>query len=114
MKILRYDQPDFAEVLARTLSASSLFDVQIDERVRGIIAEVQARGDAALVELTERFDKVRLSPDQFRVTSATPSVPADLKRAIAVAHTNIAAFARRSLRKDWRMRNAQGATVGEN
>jgi histidinol dehydrogenase len=111
MKVLRYDQPDFAEALARAMAASSLFDSQIEERVRMIIADVQTRGDVALVELTERFDKVRLS--QFAVAGSTPNVPADLKKAIAVAHKNITAFARKSVRRNWSMRNAQGAVVGE-
>ena len=96
MKVLRYNQTDFATAVARASAASSLFDPAIDERVRSIIAEVQARGDAALFELTERFDKVRLS--QFAVTSPTSSVPADLKKAVAAAHKNIAGFARKSQR----------------
>jgi histidinol dehydrogenase len=111
MKILRYDQPDFAEVLARAMAASSLFDPQIEERVRAIIDDVRSRGDDALVELTERFDSVRLR--QLSLTGPTPSVPASLRKAIATAHKNVDGFARKSLRKDWKMRNAQGATVGE-
>jgi histidinol dehydrogenase len=113
MKILRHDQPDFDEAIAKASAASSLFDPQIEERVRAVIADVQARGDAALVELTGRFDRVKLKPDQLRVTAPTPKVDAKLQRAIAAARKNIAAFAKRSLRKDWRMRNAQGAAVGE-
>jgi histidinol dehydrogenase len=111
MKIVRHNQPDFAEQLAQALATSSLFDPGIEERVRYIIADVQARSDVALVELTERFDKVRLS--HLAVTGPTPTVPADLKKAIAVAHKNITGFARKSLRKNWRMRNAQGAVIGE-
>ncbi len=111
MKLLRHDQPDFAEAIARAMATSSLFDPQIEERVRVIIADVQTRGDAALIELTERFDKVRLG--QLAVTGPTPNVPTDLKKAIAVAQTNIAGFAKKSLRKNWAMRNAQGAAVGE-
>jgi histidinol dehydrogenase len=112
MKILRHKQPDFAEQLAKALATSSLFDPTIDERVRAIIADVQARGDAALLELTERFDKVKVNT--LAVTGPTPNVPADLKNAIGIAHKNIAGFAKKSLRKDWQMRNAQGAVIGEN
>jgi histidinol dehydrogenase len=111
MNILRHDQPDFAEKLAGALAASSLFDPTIEDRVRSIIADVQARGDAALLELTERFDGVKLSA--LPVRAATPAAPATLQRAITVAHKNIAAFARKSIRQDWRMRNAHGAIVGE-
>ena len=111
MKILRHDQPDFAEQLARAMAASSLIDPQIEERVRAIIADVQTRGDSALIELTERFDKVKLK--ELRVSTPTPTVQAELQRAITAAQKNIAAFAKRSLRQNWSMSNAQGARVGE-
>src|SRR5947208_17133597 len=107
MKVLRHDQPDFAEQLSRLSGATSLFDPAVEERVRFVIADVEARQDAALVELTERFDKVHLSSEQFQVTGPAPRAPADLQRAIDAAQRNIAAFARRSLRKDWWMRNSQ-------
>jgi len=77
MKVLRHNQTDFDAALTAAIAASSLFDPGIEERVRHIIADVQARGDTALRELTERFDKVRLN--QFAVTGPTPSVSADLK-----------------------------------
>lgn len=113
MKILRHDQPDFEEAIATACAASSLFDPKIEDRARAVIADVQARGDAALLELTERFDDLKLSAEQLRVSEATPKVDVKLRRALAAAHKNIAAFARKSLRKNWQMRNAQGARVGE-
>ena len=61
MKVLRHNQTDFDAELTVALAASSLFDPGIEECVHHIIADVQARGDTALRELTERFDKVRLS-----------------------------------------------------
>jgi histidinol dehydrogenase len=113
MKILRHNQPDFANAIAEACASSSLLDAKIEEAVRTVIADVQTRGDAALVELTERFDRVKLSAEQLRMTGPTPKIDAKLQQAIATAHKNIAAFAKRSLRKDWRMRNAQGGMVGE-
>jgi histidinol dehydrogenase len=79
---------------------------------------VSTRGDAALLELTERFDGARLSAEQLPVTQAelvTASLMADesLRAAVAEAKGNIAAFARKSRRKAWQMRNSHGATVGE-
>src|SRR6185436_6111860 len=56
--------------------------------------------------------------DRFAVTHAehmTASLKADesLRAAVAEAHANIAAFAKKSRRKEWSMRNSHGATVGE-
>ena len=113
MKTLRYDQPDFARAVAEACAASSLFDPQVEERVRAIIDDVRVRGDDALVELTERFDRVQLNPSEFRITGKPVKPAPELARAVASAHKNVAAFAQRSLRKDWRMRNAQSGSVGE-
>ena len=113
MKTLRYDQADFERTVAEASAASSLFDPQIEERVCAIIDDVRARGDIALAELTERLDKVRLQPSELRVTVKPRRPETKLLRAIAAAHRNVAAFAERSLRKDWSMRNAQSGIVGE-
>ncbi|HTS19334.1 MAG TPA: histidinol dehydrogenase [Verrucomicrobiae bacterium] len=113
MKTLRYDQPDFAQAVRAACAASSLFDPQIEDQVRAVIDEVQTRGDAALVELTARFDKARLKPSELRVTAKPGRPETKLLRAIAASHKNVATFAKRSLRRDWAMRNAQGGIVGE-
>ena len=113
MKTLRHNQPDFVRAVAEACAASSLFDPQIEGRVREIIADVRNRGDDALVKLTERFDQVRLRSTELLMTGKPAKPEARLARAIAAAHKNVAAFAKRSLRKDWRMRNAQGGSVGE-
>ncbi len=113
MKTLRYNQPDFDRAVAEACAASSLFDPQIEERVRTIIDDVQSRGDEALVDLTERFDRTRLKPSEFRITEKASKPGPELARAIAATHKNVASFSRRALRKDWSMRNAQGGRVGE-
>ncbi len=113
MKLLRYNQPDFTGAVARLTEAGSLFDPLIEERVRAVIADVRARGDAALLELTEKFDGPKLTARQLRVTDPALPVSAALRKAITAAQKNIAAFSKRSLRKNWRMRNAQGGSVGE-
>src|ERR1017187_4724584 len=101
MKTLRYNQPDFARAVAQACATSSLFDTQIEERVRAIIDDVRVRGNDALVELTEQFDRVQLKPSEFRITGKPVEPAPELARAIASAHKNVAVFAKRSLRKDW-------------
>jgi histidinol dehydrogenase len=113
MKVLRHDQPNFAASVAGAIDRSSLLDPEIESRVHAVIEDVRQRGDAALLELTEKFDGVRLSAADLRVTEPTPRVPLPLRRAIATARGNIAAFAMKSRRANWRMRNSQGAVVGE-
>jgi histidinol dehydrogenase len=118
MKVIRFTDADFAAQLAKVTAPSSLFDPLIEQRTRAILDDVRERGDAALLELTERFDGAKLTADQLGITHAelmTASLQADasLRAAVAEAERNIASFARRSRRKNWRMKNSHGATVGE-
>src|SRR5207244_3130404 len=117
MRILRYDDSDFITAL-KPLQRSFAPSPDVEKTVREIIATVRERGDAALIELTEKFGGSRLHPDQLRVSSselraAGKNVEAQTKRAIAAAHENVCDFARRSLRKNWSARNKQGVRVGE-
>lgn len=118
MKMVRHTDQDFAKQLREVVAPSSLFDPAIEERTRAILEEVRARGDEALLELTARFDGANLRADQLAVTQAefvTASLKADeeLRAAVLEADKNIAAFARKSLRKNWETRNSHGAKVGE-
>jgi histidinol dehydrogenase len=118
MRILRQGTPGFDRQLAAMSADSSLFDPTIEERARVIVQAVRERGDAGVLEFTERFDGAKLQAEQLAVTRAellTASVKADasLRAALDTATRNLAAFARRSRRKDWSARNAQGAWVGE-
>jgi len=118
MNTVRYTDPGFAKRLSALAAASSLFDPAIEQRTRAILDDVRARGDAALLELAERFDGARLTAEQLAATQAelvTASLKADesLRAALVEAGGNIAAFARKSKRKNWQTRNSHGAVVGE-
>lgn len=118
MRVIRHTDPDFAAQLAQVTAPSSLFDPVIEQRTRAILDAVRARGDAAVLELTERFDGAKLGSDQLAVTQAefmAASLKADtsLRQALAEAGANIANFAKKSRRRNWQMRNSHGATVGE-
>ncbi|MBI3852217.1 MAG: histidinol dehydrogenase [Verrucomicrobia bacterium] len=118
MNVIRFTDRDYAAKLKLVTASSSLFDPQIEQRTLAILNEVQVRGDDALLELTERFDRAKLTTDQLAVTKAelvSASVKADegLRQAVAEAEKNIASFANKSRRKDWWMKNSHGATVGE-
>src|SRR3974390_1066282 len=118
MNVILYGDADFQARLSEVTAPSSLFDPLIEERTRAILNDVQNRGDAALLELTERFDGAKLGPEQLPVSQAelmTASLKADesLRAAVAEAESNIAAFAKKSLRKNWQTRNSHGAAVGE-
>ena len=118
MHVIRHTDPGFAAQLRRVTGSSELFDRAIEERTRAILESVYAQGDAAVLELTERFDGAKLTTERMAVTQAelmAASLKADekLRAAVAVTGKNVEAFSRRSLRRKWSAKNAQGGTVGE-
>lgn len=118
MKVIRHSDPDFSAKLRELNAPSSLFDATIERRTRDILDAVNTCGDEAVLECIERFDGIKLAPEQLVVTQAelvTASLKADepLRQTIAEAEKNIAAFAKKSLRKNWQMKNSHGAIVGE-
>src|SRR5439155_19267097 len=118
MNVARFNDPNFSEQIRKLIGSSSLFDPVIEERTRGIVEAVRSRGDAALVEFTEKFDGAKLTPERFEVSKAelvNCSIKADekLRAAVATAARNIERFSRKSLRNSWSITNAQGARVGE-
>jgi histidinol dehydrogenase len=118
MNVIRHTDAGFSRQLRKLAAPSSLFDPGVEERTRAILDAVRGRGDAALLEFTARFDGAKLSADQLAVTRAelvTASLKADdsLRAAVAEAEKNVAAFARKSLRRSWCARNSHGAGVGE-
>ena len=118
MNLLRESDATFVSQLAKLSSGSSLFDSAIEQRARSVLDDVAERGDEALTELTERFDGVRLEASEFEVGKAellAASVRASdaLREAVKEVDRNVAAFAKKSLRRGWRMRNSHGAMVGE-
>jgi histidinol dehydrogenase len=89
----------------------------VDRAVADIIAAVRARGDAAVIEYTTRFDRLMLTADRLRVSAAevdaaTASIPAKLAAALDLAATRIEAFHRAQLPQDLRMTDASGVTMG--
>ena len=118
MNIVRHNDPDFSEQMSDMLRGSSLFDPVVTERTQAILTQVADHGDAALLELTRRFDRASLTADQLAVTraermQAALTADASLRDALATSTRNIEAFSRRSRRRDWTSLNTQGGRVGE-
>ena len=81
-------------------------DPAIHRRVEDILAAVRARGDAALVELTERYDRVRVTPAGLRVTAAEfdaaeRQVGEATRAALRYAAARIEAFHREAMPRSW-------------
>ena len=83
-----------------------------------IIADVRARGVEAICEYAEKFDHIKLTFDQFRITDeeiaeASKKVSVKDKKAIRTACSQVRAFARETLPKNWKKKIRDGVIVGE-
>ena len=117
MKVIRYCDPGYANVL-KELNRHPTSDPTVSKTVSEVLQAVGKAGDAALVRFTEEFGGPRLKLSQLRVSSdelaaAGAGLRKEVRKAIRLAKGNVRAFARRSLRKSWFMKNRQGAIVGE-
>ena len=102
------------ESLQRSYEADSAVRATVEE----ILGSVAKEGDEALLRYTQKFGGPSLVPHQIPVTpleisEACNALPPETRKAIDAARSNVRAFAKRSLRKSWFMKNRQGAVAGE-
>src|SRR5437016_1878141 len=104
-RVLRAGDAGFEAAFGALLAAKRESAADVDDAVAAIIDDVAARGDAALVEYTNRFDRVALSPDRLRLSAAEIDIAADQAAPETVAALRLAAeriesFHRRQLPVD--------------
>lgn len=114
---LNADDADFEASFTALLNAKREDSPDVDAVVSGIIADVQARGDAAVLELTEKFDRLTLTPDQMRfspdeVDALVAQVPTAEAEALELAADRIRAYHARQLPSDESWTDAEGAMLG--
>jgi histidinol dehydrogenase len=117
MRILRYTDAAYADEIRR-LNRRAEASEHVRDVVASVIKDVRANGDAALLELTKKFDGAELTAARLRVPSteldaAWDGLDARVKAALEASNRNVQAFAHQSLRKPWSTINAQGGEVGE-
>jgi len=108
---------DFAERFRSLLALKREAAQDVEQAVREIIADVVARGDRALFELTARFDRVDLAKTRLRVAaaeieSAEKSCDENALAALKVARDRIEAYHRRQKPSDDRFTDSLGVEMG--
>jgi len=108
---------DFEARFDELLNAKRAQDEDVGRAVREIIADVQARGDGALIELSRRFDRATLTRETLRVTpaeidAAEKGAKPDVVAALKLAASRIEAYHRRQLPADDSFTDEAGATLG--
>jgi histidinol dehydrogenase len=116
---LRLDatRPDFAKAFAALLAGRQDSATNVDAVVTAIIEDVQRRGDAAVLEYTERFDRQALTLATMRVgdkeiATAVKACAKPTIDALKLAARRIEAYHRRQLPRDFSYRDGVGLTLG--
>ena len=116
--IVSYPSEPLAGPLAALLARRPESDPEVENAVRDILRQVRQEGDAALCEMTRKFDGVAVAPEQVRVSAQSlaeaeaaldPSLCASMEAAIA----NIRAFHERQKLNSWFVEDGDGVVLGK-
>ncbi len=110
-------EPDFEARFTAFLGAKREADADVDADVAAILADVAARGDAAVIALTERWDRLRLTPETLafsaeEIDAAVAAVAPEDRAALELAAARIRAYHERQRPEDARWTDATGADLG--
>lgn len=116
---LNFSDPDFWPRLDRLTAWEGVSDAQVAGTVAQIIADVRARGDAALLDLTNRYDRTAfadagaLEIPAARLDAALAALPAAQRAALETAAARVRAYAERQKLDSWTYTEADGTVLGQ-
>lgn len=121
LKIRRLDsrQADFAEQMDKLLAWESVSDTKVNQIVDEILVRVKAEGDAAVVEYTNRFDRLQtagmdeLEMSQERLQQALDNLPAEQRQALETAAERVRSYHERQKTESWQYTEADGTMLGQ-
>ncbi len=118
VRLLDSRAPDFEERFTGLLAEKREAASDVNDAVAAIIARVREEGDAALIDLTAKFDRLDLREagiaiEPAEIAAARGQVDAETLAALELAHARILDHHRRQLPKDDRYTDASGVDIGQ-
>ncbi|MBU0503160.1 MAG: histidinol dehydrogenase [Candidatus Omnitrophota bacterium] len=115
MKIIRSSSQKLEKIYNRGIIRSR----KVEDRVRQIIDDVRLLGDDAVLKYTRKFDKVKISSRQLKVSAievsgAYQNISPNFVSSLKIIIDNINRFYRKTLKKSWRIKDCDGLVLGEN
>ena len=110
---------DFDSKLKALLAFETAQDDNIDEVVAGILKDVKKRGDAAVMEYTNRFDKTNansiaeLEIPQSELVAALNGLPTEQREALKAAADRVRSYHEKQLMASWQYTEADGTILGQ-
>ena len=119
IKRLNSSSPEFWQELDALLAWESVSDQAVNDTVLGIIADIRQRGDAALVEYTNRFDRTsvvgisELEIPQSRLQQALDGLPTAQREALQNAADRVRLYHDHQKQASWSYTEADGTLLGQ-
>lgn len=114
MKLVRVGSQQFKKLCDRNSGRNK----RVAESVRNIVENVKLYGDDAIIKYTRKFDKVRLTQKDLKVSEhetsgAYQDIKPEFVSTLKVVLENINKFYRKQLKKSWKIKEADGVMLGE-
>src|SRR5574343_946139 len=119
MHMLDSRQPGFDAALRQLLAFETAQDPAVDAAVADIIASVQSRGDAAMIDYTARFDRLsvtdasQLELSQAELDAALHRLPAATRAALEAAAERVRRYHAHQVLQSWQYTEADGTVLGQ-
>ena len=115
MKIIRPNSAQLEKIYNRGFNKQK----RVEDRVKKIIDDVRVLGDDAVLKYTKKFDGVKLSSRQIKVSEidisgAYQNISPNFVSSLKVIIENVNKFYRKTLKKSWRIKDSDGVVLGEN
>ena len=121
LNVLRLDsqQEDFATQMDSLLAWEAVSNKEVNAIVDDILLQVKQRGDAAVVEFSNRFDRLDVSSmaelefSKEQLQESLDTLPADQKQALQIAADRVRDYHEKQLGESWQYREADGTLLGQ-
>jgi histidinol dehydrogenase len=116
---LSSSQPDFLSRLDKLLQFDAATDASIEATVAAILADVKARGDAAVLEYTNKFDRLSatamaaLTLPRSRLEEALAGLEPERRQALEAAAERVRSYHDKQLQASWTYTEADGTLLGQ-
>ncbi|MGH7197753.1 MAG: histidinol dehydrogenase [Candidatus Omnitrophota bacterium] len=114
MKVIKSYSKKFQKLFERSTRRNR----RIEDKVRRIVEDVKYNGDEALLRYTRKFDRVKLTPKELRVSEseingAYQNIRPDFVSFLKVAVENVSRFYKKQIKRSWKTIQEDGVILGE-
>lgn len=119
IKRLTTTQADYQEQMDTLLAWEGVSDDHVNSTVKDILKNIRSRGDDALVEYTNKFDRMNVSSmkeltfSKEQIEAAYNNVPADQREALEIAAERVRSYHKHQIMESWSYTEDDGTLLGQ-